>query len=260
MTRSERRAAMRLTQKQQPVANTNTIPSAETVAETPASKSISPAQLAANQANAKLSTGPKTEAGRAICSMNAVKTGLTGRTLLIAPEDVGIYKTHLARFAKKFAPVTPEESELVQSIADTEWRRLRIVPLETGIYALGRREFADSFQDIEDLATRKAMVDVAVFHAYRKDLSNIALQETRLRNQVEASIAAFKTLKRERLAKAQTELEDTASAEVEIAVAVAANGFVFSTPGTSESEPSPNTETAINQVPKVSLGEEEAAA
>ncbi len=256
MTRSERRAAMRLTQQHQPVANNTT----DTASEAPATKSISPAQLAANQANAKLSTGPKTEAGRAICSMNAVKTGLTGRTLLIAPEDVDIYKTHLARFTKKFSPVTPEESELVQSIADTQWRRLRIVPLETGIYALGRREFADSFQDIEDLDARKAMIDVAVFHAYRKDLSNIALQETRLRNQVEVSIAAFKTLQRERLAKAQTELEDTASAEVETAVAIDANGFVFSTPEMGGFESPQNTQITTNQLPNVPLGDPKAAA
>src|SRR6185437_6194490 len=42
---------------------------------------ISEAQLAANRANSQLSTGPTSEAGKAKSSLNAVKTGLTGRTV-----------------------------------------------------------------------------------------------------------------------------------------------------------------------------------
>jgi hypothetical protein len=38
------------------------------------------AQIEANQRNAQFSTGPTSEAGKAKSSLNAVKTGLTGRT------------------------------------------------------------------------------------------------------------------------------------------------------------------------------------
>lgn len=48
--------------------------------ETPtASNSTSERRLAANCANAQLSTGPRMEAGKAVSSLNAVKTGLCGR-------------------------------------------------------------------------------------------------------------------------------------------------------------------------------------
>ena len=40
---------------------------------------ISEKQLLANQRNAQLSTGPRTEAGRAISSKNAIKHGLRAR-------------------------------------------------------------------------------------------------------------------------------------------------------------------------------------
>jgi hypothetical protein len=40
-------------------------------------------RLAANRANAQLSTGPTTPEGKARSSRNAVKTGLTGRTVLL---------------------------------------------------------------------------------------------------------------------------------------------------------------------------------
>src|SRR5579863_3901586 len=47
-----------------------------------AARPLSPAQLSANRANALKSTGPS-EAGKAKSRMNALRTGLTGRTVLI---------------------------------------------------------------------------------------------------------------------------------------------------------------------------------
>jgi len=43
----------------------------------------SPNQLAANRANAQLSAGPTSSEGNAKISHNALKTGLTGRTVLL---------------------------------------------------------------------------------------------------------------------------------------------------------------------------------
>jgi hypothetical protein len=56
-----------------------------------------PSQIAANQANAQLSTGPRTEPGKAASSLNALKTGLTGRTILLPSDDVDAYTKHLER-------------------------------------------------------------------------------------------------------------------------------------------------------------------
>src|SRR3954466_9201031 len=102
-------------------------------------------QIAANQKNSQLSTGPTSEAGKAKSSLNAVKTGLTGRTVLLPGDDAALYEAHLSHFLKHRAPVGDDERNLVQSLADTEWRLLRIPALEMGIYAVGRLEFADSF-------------------------------------------------------------------------------------------------------------------
>jgi len=58
---------------------------------TPETK-ISERRLAANRANAQLSTGPRTEEGKAVSSLNAVKTGLCGRIVLVpSEEDVAAY-------------------------------------------------------------------------------------------------------------------------------------------------------------------------
>ena len=45
------------------------------------------AQVHANRANAQLSTGPSSASGKAKSSLNAVKTGLTGRTVLLPGDD-----------------------------------------------------------------------------------------------------------------------------------------------------------------------------
>ena len=112
-----------------------------------------PAQIAANQANALLSTGPTSAAGKAKSSLNAVKTGLTGRTVLLPSEDAALYEQHVTRFMQQYEPVGDEEQTLVQSLADTQWRLLRIPSLEAGIYALGRLEFAELFAS-EDESVR----------------------------------------------------------------------------------------------------------
>ncbi|MBV8810532.1 MAG: hypothetical protein JO033_17825, partial [Acidobacteriaceae bacterium] len=130
------------------------------------------AQIKANRENAKLSTGARTESGKAKSSLNAVKTGLTGRTVLLPSDDAEAYQTHVDGFFDRWDPVGDEERNLVQSLADTEWRLLRIPALEMGIYALGRLEFAAEFPN-EDEAVRKHLIEAKIFLTYRKDLSNL---------------------------------------------------------------------------------------
>jgi hypothetical protein len=139
-----------------------------------------PAQITANQANAKLSTGPKTEEGKAASSVNAVRTALTGRTVLLPTDDVEAYQKHVARFDAQFKPVTDREKELTQNIADTQWRLNRIFALEQGIYAVGRLEFAKLYEN-EDASLRSALTDVKTFATYHRQLNNLSLQQERLR-------------------------------------------------------------------------------
>jgi inactivated superfamily I helicase len=141
--RATRRAAERLANK--------------TAAPT-AANNISEAQLNANRANAQSSTGPTSPTGKATSSLNAVKTGLTGRTVLLPGDDAIIYQQHLHRYFTQFAPATDQEKALVQTIADTEWRLLRIAPLEAGIYAIGQLELADRFPDERNPINRQALI------------------------------------------------------------------------------------------------------
>ncbi|MBV8892634.1 MAG: hypothetical protein JO138_10280 [Acidobacteriaceae bacterium] len=168
------------------------------------------AQIKANRENAKLSTGAKSESGKAKSSLNAVKTGLTGRTVLLPGEDAEAYQEHVASFFDRWKPEADDQRNLVQSLADTEWRLLRIPALEMGIYALGRLEFAAEFAK-EDEAVRKHLIEAKIFLTYRKDLNNLSIQESRLRRQREKDIEALRTLKEQHRQAVKGRLNKAAS-------------------------------------------------
>ena len=136
-------------------------------------------------------------AGKAVSSMNAVKTGLTGRTVLLPSDDAEAYRQHLAAYENEFKPVGLRECELVQSLADIQWRLQRIPGLEMAIYARGRDEFFEQFEDF-DPAARSARIDLETFIHYQKPLRNLQLQEGRLRRQREKDMAELRELQQER--------------------------------------------------------------
>ncbi len=167
----------------------------------------SEAQIKANRANAQNSSGPKSPEGKAKSSLNAVKTGLTGRTVLLPGDDAAAYDRHVVRFFNEYQPQTDAEHNLVQSVADTEWRLLRIPALEMGIYAVGRLEFAEKFTQEENPAVQSALIEAQVFLTYQRQLNNLSIQEGRLRKQREKDIAELKDLQTKRVHKTAQELQ-----------------------------------------------------
>ena len=57
-----------------------------------------PAQITANIVNAQQSTRPRTEAGKATSSRNALKHGLTAQTVLLLGEDEEAYRQLRSEF------------------------------------------------------------------------------------------------------------------------------------------------------------------
>lgn len=145
-------------------------------------------RLLANIQNARLSTGPRTPEGKAASSHNALKSGLTGKTVLLPNEDAALYQQHVDGFCGELKPVGDREIALVQSIADSKWRLARIPSLEFGIYALGRIEFAEEFAH-HSSAEAVALIEAKTFIAYQRQLNNLSIQESRLRRQCEKDTA-----------------------------------------------------------------------
>jgi len=171
---------------------------------------LSCAQVAANRANSQLSTGPKTPEGKAKSSLNAVKTGLTGRTVLLASDDAAAYENHVRNYTCELRPATPREHALAQSLADNAWRLDRIPALEMAIYAQGHLEFADAF-DEHDPALRPGLIELHTYLTYEKQLRNLHLQEMRLRRQREKDTAELRQLQQERDAERDRQLHEKKS-------------------------------------------------
>ncbi len=92
-------------------------------------KGMSNRRQIANERNAKKSTGPKTEAGKARSRLNALKHGAYAEVCLEG-EDRTRYKTLVLDLLAQYNPVGFEEKLIVQEIADTIWRKNRFKAAE----------------------------------------------------------------------------------------------------------------------------------
>ncbi len=164
---------------------------------------------AANRANAAKSTGPKTEEGKKISSHNALKTGLTGRTVLLPTDDLEAYEAHLASIEERYQPTTDEERFHAQNIAHIEWRILRIPTLETGLLALGRKRFAHTHAE-EPADIRAVLIEAEVQFEFQKPLANLAVQESRLNRQHERELEKLNVLQTARRKLEASRLEEAA--------------------------------------------------
>ncbi|MBV9226583.1 MAG: hypothetical protein JOY85_21320 [Acidobacteriaceae bacterium] len=134
-------------------------------------------RLAANRANAQLSTGPRTEQGKAISSLNAVKTGLCGHAVLLADEEQAAdYREHVERVYAWWKPANVEEHALVQSLADTQWRLESIPGLESALYAQARLRGEPLLQHPDPVAQR-LLLQAQAEVAEAKALKNLRLHE-----------------------------------------------------------------------------------
>lgn len=99
-------------------------------------------QVVANRANAKRSTGPKTNKGRALTRMNACKHGLTAGTIVIGNEDPREFDTLRADLEREFKPRPGLERELVERLAVQLWRIRRIPACEASLIEARRANVA----------------------------------------------------------------------------------------------------------------------
>jgi hypothetical protein len=94
----------------------------------------SPEKVAANQANAQLSTGPKTPEGRKASSMNALRHGLTSRELVIRAEDQTAFDELHAAYRAELQPHGILETEMFNSIVHAAWNLRRVRTLEAALF------------------------------------------------------------------------------------------------------------------------------
>ena len=83
-------------------------------------------QLAANRANARKSTGPRTGRGKSVSSMNALKSGIYAKSRLLPYEDPAEYEALRDGYYRDFAPANTDESELLDDLIANRWKVRRL--------------------------------------------------------------------------------------------------------------------------------------
>jgi hypothetical protein len=126
------------------------------------------AQIAANQANAQHSTGPRTEAGKSTVSQNSTKHGLTSRNALIAGENPGEYYAHTDEYFEQHNPTTIDEKFLVKQMSDSMWRLNRVHRLEAAI-----------FEKSETSPETSPLAELLKLARYQKSLESTYFRATR---------------------------------------------------------------------------------
>ncbi len=95
-----------------------------------ASKPISARKASANRANAQRSTGPRTAAGKARSSLNALRHGILAKAAFNASidgeENRAEFDALVAGFAQEFQPRTMTEHMMVQQLAGCYWRLAKV--------------------------------------------------------------------------------------------------------------------------------------
>lgn len=94
-----------------------------------------PKQRAANRRNATLSTGPTTEAGKAVARLNATSHGLRAASPVVPGEDPAVWEEYREAVVSDLAPVGVLEAELADRVAVLAWRLRRVAAFEAGVVA-----------------------------------------------------------------------------------------------------------------------------
>jgi hypothetical protein len=96
--------------------------------------------------NTSQSTGPRTHEGKQRSALNALRHGLTGRTVVMPYEDMDQYHIFCRRLFQTLAPETPLEEQYAQTFCDTQWRLNRARSLEDAMLSLGHSEEAGEIE------------------------------------------------------------------------------------------------------------------
>jgi hypothetical protein len=103
-----------------------------------------------NRDNSRLSTGPKTDAGKSISKYNSLKHGLRIETLALSGEDAAELRDRLDGWINFYQPNTPGEAELIEMAVTASVQRRRSVKYLAAAQADGVRNATRRWDEDRD--------------------------------------------------------------------------------------------------------------
>jgi hypothetical protein len=165
-----------------------------------------------NRQNAAHSRGPVTIEGKRRVSLNALRHGLTGHTVVLPSEDLAAYQKHCGEFHTELKPQGLLESKCVQTIADTYWRLDRIRAMENSLFGLAayERTGQEPAETSPDPLIDSALAQAKSLEQHSDLLIRLSLYEHRLNRTLEKAKAELKQLQQERAKSHEKALEEAA--------------------------------------------------
>jgi hypothetical protein len=140
-------------------------------------------QVRANQHNAQLSTGPKTEEGKRKVSLNGITHGLTAKPVVIHDEDAQAFDQMRAALLAAYKPVGDVETLHADRAAVALWRLHRVLALEGRL--LLARQAAEEDETPQQAWTRE-------LELVGKGLPGLSRYEHELEHNFKTSLAALR--------------------------------------------------------------------
>jgi hypothetical protein len=119
----------------------------------PKNNMASQLQIQANRANAKLSTGPKTEQGKRTSSRNALRHGHLSTRVVFKAESTPHFQKLLSSLIEEFHPGTASEQALIETMAVSRWKVERNWGLYTSLFE-AEMAHEDQNAGVSDIAAR----------------------------------------------------------------------------------------------------------
>lgn len=158
------------------------------------------AQIDANRRNAQKSTGPRTAAGKAVVSRNAVKHGLFTDALPLPGEELAEFQAFADAIVADLAPVGMSQLVLAKRIAQIQWKLERMPRIEAAVMA----DIAGAHRFALDITTATIIGrELDIFLRYQ-------LYEQRLERSCRAYMKEYRQLKKE---QPEDDQSDHAAAE-----------------------------------------------
>ncbi len=157
------------------------------------------AQIAANQANAQKSTGPKTAAGKAASSRNNFRHGFTGAFSVLPDEDQSGFDQLLDALRAEHQPSTPTESLLVEGMAQHYWLKQRAIHLQNALPEADEKQLTLylRYQTTNDRAFHKCLDQLLRLRAEKRKIE-IGFESQKLKKAEEARRQANEIRKHDR--------------------------------------------------------------
>ncbi len=138
---------------------------------------VTDAKVAANQANAQHSTGPKSEAGKATVARNAVKHGLTSKELIVRDDERDEFIVLQAELLDEVLPESAIEKTLFHQLLYAAWNLRRVRRLEAALFDGAADPLADDVlaQKMDRYAKHATRFE-RMYHRSLKELKAIKTQ------------------------------------------------------------------------------------